>query len=73
MRLAATIRAFVVFSFVASIGASADEVYARSWGPAVGTELATFTLSDQAGEKRSFTDLASDRGLLIVFVRSGDW
>ncbi len=73
MRLAAALRASLIVLCFTGIRVDADELYARTWGPDVGTELVAFDLSDQMREQRSFADLASDRGLLIVFARSGDW
>lgn len=43
-------------------------------GPAVGARFMNpLDLEDQAGRKRSFSDLAGTRGLTLVFVRSADW
>ena len=70
MRLAALRASLILLSFT---GVDADELYAKTWGPDVGTELVAFELSDQTREQRSFADLTSDRGVIIVFARSGDW
>ncbi len=42
-------------------------------GPAVGTRVPDFTLTDQDGRARSLASLMGKRGLMLYFVRSADW
>ena len=42
-------------------------------GPAIGTEIREFSLRDQTGEKRSFSELLKPGPAAVVFYRSADW
>jgi hypothetical protein len=42
-------------------------------GREVGERAPAFALSDHHGENRTLTDLAGERGLLLVFARSANW
>ena len=42
-------------------------------GPAVGTRVPTFQLTDQDGQSRSLLSLYGPKGLMLVFFRSADW
>jgi peroxiredoxin len=42
-------------------------------GPQVGARVPDFTLSDQAGHRRSLQSLMGPKGLMLVFSRSADW
>ena len=48
-------------------------LYARDFGPAVGTALPPFELRDQNGTARSLKSLLGPKGALILFFRSADW
>jgi hypothetical protein len=42
-------------------------------GIAIGDPAPEFSLPDATGRKRTRTELAGPRGLLVVFARSADW
>ena len=42
-------------------------------GIKVGSTVADFSLPDQSGKNRKFSDIASDGPVAIVFHRSADW
>ena len=42
-------------------------------GPAVGSTVPRFVLSDQAGRPRSLDSIMGPRGAVLVFFRSADW
>jgi len=46
---------------------------AREYGPAVGSKLPAFRLSDQNGKMQSLPGVLGPKGALIVFYRSADW
>lgn len=52
---------------------TACSLFARDYGPAVGSRMPTFELPDQDGHKRNLGDVMGPKGALIVFYRSADW
>lgn len=42
-------------------------------GPKVGAKAPAFTLTTTGGENRRLQDIAGDKGVTLVFVRSADW
>jgi len=42
-------------------------------GPAVGSRIPAFEVSDQEGRKRTLENLRGPNGLVLLFVRSADW
>ncbi|MGH7779872.1 MAG: hypothetical protein ACREQR_08595 [Candidatus Binataceae bacterium] len=42
-------------------------------GPAIGTRVPDFSLSDQNGKNWTLHDLMGKAGMLLVFTRSADW
>jgi hypothetical protein len=45
----------------------------ESPGPAVGSKVPDFHLSDQSGTDRSLRSLMGPKGMMLVFFRSADW
>ena len=56
------------FFFLAGITATG-----REYGPAIGTQLPSFELPDQAGKLHSLKSLLGPKGAVILFYRSADW
>ena len=42
-------------------------------GPAVGSRIPSFEVTDQEGRKRTFESIRGPNGALLMFVRSADW
>ena len=42
-------------------------------GPQVGQQAPDFTLRDQNGTSRTLESVMSERGAMLVFIRSADW
>lgn len=42
-------------------------------GPAVGSKIPPFEVSDHVGRRQSFESLRGPKGLVLLFVRSADW
>lgn len=42
-------------------------------GPAVGSRIPAFEVSDQEGRRQTFETLRGPNGLVLLFVRSADW
>lgn len=42
-------------------------------GPAVGSKIPLFEVSDHVGRRQSFESLRGPKGLVLLFVRSADW
>ena len=42
-------------------------------GPAVGSRIPSFAVTDQEGRKRTFESIRGPKGALLMFVRSADW
>ena len=71
-RIAFRAAAWVGVLALAGLGIAAATAFER--GLAVGDRAPDFTLSDQAGSRRSLASLLARRSLLaIVFYRSADW
>ena len=51
----------------------ADEEYAASWGPDIGSTAPLLAAKDQYGKQQSIQTLTGSNGLLFVFNRSVDW
>ena len=61
------VTATIVFLLVPATG------IAQGVGPAIGTEIKDFSLSDQSGEKQRLSELLKLGPAAIVFHRSADW
>jgi peroxiredoxin len=42
-------------------------------GPAVGSKVPPFELTDQNGRTRTLPDVMGPKGVMLVFFRSADW
>ena len=65
--------ALVLACLAWSSGLPAQDAYVEQWGPALGTSLPMLDALDQDGQRRRFTDLTGEHGLLLFFSRSTDW
>ena len=57
-------------TWVAAVHASE---YVDQWGPALGSRAPLLAAPDQEGNPRDLSNLAGERGLLLVFSRSASW
>ena len=48
-------------------------LFARDYGPSVGSKMPGFELKDQDGKARTLASLLGPKGAVIVFFRSADW
>lgn len=48
-------------------------IYARDYGPSVGSKMPGFELRDQDGKTHTLAGLLGPKGAVIVFFRSADW
>ncbi len=63
---------FAVLFFFAGTSVLAD--HHVDWGPALGTDIPTgLTVTSQDGKAFDISELATDKGVAIAFVRSADW
>lgn len=46
---------------------------APATGPAVGSIVPAFKLSDQNGQPQTLASIAGPKGAMLVFYRSADW
>lgn len=42
-------------------------------GPAVGTQIPQFELTDQNGKRQTLESISGPKGAMLVFFRSADW
>ncbi len=48
-------------------------LFAREYGPAIGSRMPDFTLRDQNGSPHTLKSLLGPKGAVILFFRSADW
>jgi len=48
-------------------------LFAREYGPAIGSHMPDFTLRDQNGKSHTLQSLLGPKGAVILFFRSADW
>jgi hypothetical protein len=48
-------------------------LFAREYGPAIGSHMPDFTLRDQNGSPHTLKSLLGPKGAVILFFRSADW
>ncbi len=42
-------------------------------GPAIGSKIPPFEVTDHSGRKQTFETLRGPKGLVLLFIRSADW
>ncbi|HYL75489.1 MAG TPA: hypothetical protein VEU96_14850 [Bryobacteraceae bacterium] len=52
---------------------TACSLWARDYGPAVGSRMPAFELPDQDSAQRNLGNVMGPKGALILFYRSADW
>jgi peroxiredoxin len=67
MRMLSTLAATTAALFVSAAA------WAHDFGPSPGATLPAIETQDSAGGQQSFTTLAGENGLVLVFARSADW
>jgi hypothetical protein len=63
----------IVRSAALSLLLVGGSIYARDYGPAVGSKMPGFELRDQDGKTQTLAGLLGPKGAVIVFFRSADW
>ncbi|MBI4907246.1 MAG: hypothetical protein HY820_26715 [Acidobacteria bacterium] len=42
-------------------------------GPAIGSKIPSFDVTDHMGRRQTFESLRGSKGLVLLFIRSADW